>query len=220
VESGCRNISNCLSIGTKVDLCSKGLKEMAREKGWWDGEEPFHWATVLGGGACGELESPDSRWRCGKKLLEEGAREGKFMVDDMMMVLRDEKSGINRPGGDFPTAGSQVSTLGSDLARPAHWLTASPAPSRSVFKPFIFCNNPQTSKLTESPKGAKLAPEARKHGLWRAVEGGEGGEEKEEKFRDLEKWCLDLGQGERRKQLDDIENVFNMAVDKEMELRK
>jgi len=74
--------------------------------------------------------------------------------------------------------------------------------------------------MTESPKGAKLAPEARKHGLWRAVEGGEGGEEKEEKFRDLEKWCLDLGQGERRKQLDDIENVFNMAVDKEMELRK
>ena len=76
VESGCRNISNCLSIGTKVDMCSKGLKEMAREKGWWDGREPFHWAEVLGGGACGELESPDSRWRCGKNLLEEGAREG------------------------------------------------------------------------------------------------------------------------------------------------
>merc|ERR1719244_316064 len=27
VVSGCKNISNCLSIGTKVDLCSKGLKE-------------------------------------------------------------------------------------------------------------------------------------------------------------------------------------------------
>ena len=130
VESGCRNISNCLSIGTKVDMCSKGLKEMAKEKGWWDGREPFHWAEVLGGGACGELESPDSRWRCGKNLLEEGAREGRFLVEDMMRVLRDERSGINRPGGEFPTAGSQVSTLGSERARAAHWLTATLAPSR------------------------------------------------------------------------------------------
>ena len=130
VESGCRNISNCLSIGNKVDLCSGGLMEMAREKGWWDGVEAFNWSVVLGGGACGELENPDSRWRCGKKLLEEGARQGKFSVEDMIGVLRDEKSGINRPGGDFPTAGSQVSVLGSDSARACHWLTASLAPSR------------------------------------------------------------------------------------------
>ena len=48
----------------------------------------------------------------------------------MMEVLRDEESGINRPGGEFPTAGSQVSTLGSSEARPCHWFTATPGPAR------------------------------------------------------------------------------------------
>jgi len=128
----------------------QGVEGDGQREGLVGWEEPFHWATVLGGGACGELESPDSRWRCGKKLLEEGAREGKFMVDDMMMVLRDEKSGINRPGGDFPTAGSQVSTLGSDLARPAHWLTASPAPSRWEFQ---ISDEIPVGKIENSEKG-------------------------------------------------------------------
>ena len=49
------------------------------------------------------------------------------------------------------------------------------------------------------------------------MEGGKG--EGEELMR-LEKWCLELGEGERRKQFKDIENIFNVAVEKEMELRK
>jgi len=214
VEYGCRNISNCLSIGTKVDVCSKGLTELAREKGWWDGVEPFNWATVLGGGAIGELESPDSRWRCGKKLLEEGAVQVKFRVEDMIRILRDEKSGINRPGGDFPTAGSQVSSLGFGTARPCHWFTATPGPSVSVFKPFIFCDNNRITRLVESPKGSALSPGDRKHELWRMVERGfvEVGE--------LESWCLELGEEERRKDNVAIENVFNKAVNREIDLRK
>ena len=33
-------------------------------------------------------------------------------------------------GGDFPTAGSQVSTLGLGSRSPCHWFTASPSPAR------------------------------------------------------------------------------------------
>eukprot|EP00092_Neocalanus_flemingeri_P093404 GFUD01118711.1.p1 GENE.GFUD01118711.1~~GFUD01118711.1.p1 ORF type:complete len:403 (+),score=147.85 GFUD01118711.1:56-1264(+) len=217
VERGCRNISNCLSIGTRVDLCSRGLMETAKENGWWNGVEPFNWAIVLGGGASGELENPDSRWRCGKNLLEENAKLGKFRVEDMMEVLRDEKSGINRPGGDFPTAGSQVSSLGCGTARACHWLTATLAPSRSVFKPFVFCSSNKITGLTQSPAGVRLAPGERKHPLWKMVEAGkEGGEE----IRQLESWCLETGYQERRKPFSEIDNVFNEAVEKEFNLRQ
>ena len=41
---GYRNISNALSIGTKIDAMSAGLKDYAKEKGYWDGNEPFDFA--------------------------------------------------------------------------------------------------------------------------------------------------------------------------------
>jgi len=66
----------------------------------------------------------------------------------MFRVLRDKESGICRDcDAAFPTAGSQVSTLSS--TRPSvHWFTATPDPSRSVFKPFIFTKNAKISKHT------------------------------------------------------------------------
>ena len=38
-----RNISNCMSIATKIDLMSEGLKEKAQNEGWWDGKTTFNW---------------------------------------------------------------------------------------------------------------------------------------------------------------------------------
>ena len=43
-----RNISNCMSIGTKIDLMSNGLKENAQNEGWWDGKTSFNWTEVIG----------------------------------------------------------------------------------------------------------------------------------------------------------------------------
>ena len=130
IEKGYRNISNCLSIGTKFDKSSHDLKEIAIEKGWWNGIDAFHWSSILGGQSSGQLKSPDHRWTCGKELLEKGSKDGKFSVVDMMTVLRDEASGINRPSGDFPTAASQVSTLSDAAMKSVHWFTASLSPSR------------------------------------------------------------------------------------------
>ena len=84
---------------TKVDLSSAGLHSLARERGWWDGESPFSWASVLGQGSVGQLTDPSGRWSCGKRLLEQGAAGNTFSPTKMMEVLRDEASGINRPGG-------------------------------------------------------------------------------------------------------------------------
>lgn len=36
--AGCRNISNALSIGTKIDRSSADLKEVAQKHGFWDGQ--------------------------------------------------------------------------------------------------------------------------------------------------------------------------------------
>lgn len=71
VQSGCRNISNCLSIETKIDLCSQGLAEKAKELGFWSedkGDLNFRLAFSDG--------SLDSRYTCGRKLLEKLSSSG------------------------------------------------------------------------------------------------------------------------------------------------
>jgi len=167
VENGVRNISNCLSVTTKVDLCSDGLFTMAKKNGWWDGETQFNWSQVIGGEARGSLTSPDRRWVCGKKLLQDRAKDKKFSVQNMIEVLRDEDSGINRPGGDFPTSGSQVSILGRTGSFPCHWFTATPVPTWAIFKPFVFGDNIlHITNSTLSPEGDNLQPDEREHELW------------------------------------------------------
>ena len=49
------------SVTTQIDLSSEGLQETARARGWWDGETPFSWRQVMGGGTQGSLTSPDTR---------------------------------------------------------------------------------------------------------------------------------------------------------------
>ena len=116
---------------TKLDLCSADLHSEARQRGWWDGQQPLNWAQVMGGRTRGELTNPGGRWAAGLNLLQERSVNNKFRVENMMEVLRDTHSGINRPGGDFPTAGSQVSILGKQGGPlPCHWFTGSASPSK------------------------------------------------------------------------------------------
>ncbi|KAK8759163.1 hypothetical protein V5799_003200 [Amblyomma americanum] len=111
IKSGCRNISNCLSIETKIDLCSQGLKEEAKKLGYWDdsrGELNFRLAF-----SDGEV---DRRYTCGKKLLEKlSAKEEGIGEREMMRVLRDKPSGICMSLGAFVSTGSQVTLTGQLL---------------------------------------------------------------------------------------------------------
>ena len=45
-----------------------------------------------------KLTSGDMRLRCGTQLLSDKSGDNMFSVQHMMEVLRDEESGINRPG--------------------------------------------------------------------------------------------------------------------------
>ena len=47
VAGGVRNISNQLSIGTKIDKMSEGLQDYAKSKGYWDGNGDFHFANIF-----------------------------------------------------------------------------------------------------------------------------------------------------------------------------
>lgn len=137
VTTGHRNISNCYSIRTQIDLSSPNLKEEAQKAGLWHGSGDFDFAQVFSG----EKNPGEPRFTNGKKLLSKLSADATFDVSAMMKVLRDEKSGICRScSNPFPTASSQVSAISSDLKRrPAcHWFTGTPDPSKSVFKPFIF----------------------------------------------------------------------------------
>ncbi|KAL3219396.1 hypothetical protein MRX96_030415 [Rhipicephalus microplus] len=204
IKTGCRNISNCLSIETKIDLCSEGLKEEAKKRGFWDdsrGDLNFRLAFSTG--------EVDSRYTCGKQLLEKlSANEG-IGEEEMMRVLRDKRSGICMSSGSFVSTGSQVSVLapGSSKRLSCHWFTGTPDPAHSVFKPFIFCDHVLPSRHIVSPvfehDPAKTKPRFeftvdRRHTLYRHHEqalkamqaGSTTGKELHALMTDLEAKCI------------------------------
>ncbi|KAF8787246.1 Secernin-3 like protein [Argiope bruennichi] len=136
IKEGVRNISNELSIRTNINLKYDDLEKVANEKGLWNPKRPFDFKMAFD--VDDDLESP--RYKAGKQLLTNFSQNGEFKATDMFKVLRDKPSGICMSSGSFVSTGSQVSVLqksGSGLPS-CHWFTATPDPSRSVFKPFIF----------------------------------------------------------------------------------
>ncbi|XP_014772451.1 secernin-3 isoform X1 [Octopus bimaculoides] len=156
VTSGLRNLSNILTIGTDYDELAEGTKEHAEKYGWWDpAEGEFHFAKSF----CqtySEVEKMDkfthSRYASGREMLEEFSKDKRFCVADMISILKDEPSGINMKGV-FRTMSSHVSFIrppGSPLAS-CHWLTGTPDPVFSIFKPFVFTDGANIGASTKSP---------------------------------------------------------------------
>ncbi|XP_063056492.1 secernin-2 [Engraulis encrasicolus] len=136
--AGVKNISNQLSIDTDISLEHPDLRSMAQTQGWWDGQEPFSFNTVFNpDNPPARMELAKQRYRGGTELLRQ--HDGSVTAEVMMGILRDKTSGICMDSGGFCTTGSMVSILPRDAALPCvHFFTATPDPSRSVFKPFIF----------------------------------------------------------------------------------
>ncbi|XP_072903294.1 secernin-3 [Hemitrygon akajei] len=147
VSEGVRNISNQLSITTKIDKEHPELRDHAKDRGWWDGKIKFNFAAVYSyQGSANEL---DDRYCAGLRLLNK--HKGNIRVETMMEILRDKESGINMEGG-FTTTGSMASILPMDTyLHCIHFFTATPYPERSVFKPFIFVQNMGQFLQTSSP---------------------------------------------------------------------
>jgi secernin len=96
LESSCRQwvarrvkeracISNRLTLGTGYDLASPDVKEHARERGWWDGGEPFDFAAVYSSEASDPLFACARLERSGELL----ARRGPRRLREMFAMLRD-----------------------------------------------------------------------------------------------------------------------------------
>ncbi|CAL8331213.1 unnamed protein product [Merluccius merluccius] len=138
VAEGVKNISNQLTIGTEISAEHPELRAVAQAQGWWDGEGEFSFSQVF------SLENPPvrmemakTRYRGGTALLQQ--HNGSVTAEVMMSILRDKPSGICMDSEGFCTTSSMVSILPRDPSLPCiHFFTATPDPSRSIFKPFVF----------------------------------------------------------------------------------
>uniref|UniRef100_A0A672UAE0 Secernin-2 n=1 Tax=Strigops habroptila TaxID=2489341 RepID=A0A672UAE0_STRHB len=208
IPEGSRNISNQLSIGKEITAEHPGLRQRARSQGWWSGDGEFSFADVFSlEQQPPRMEAAKARYRAGRELLQQHA--GHITAETFMGILRDKASGICVDTEGFRTAGSMVSMLPRDPALPCvHFFTATPDPSRSVFKPFVFVAGlkpvPQVRSPTFRDDPAKQIPRFqstvdRRHELYRrhqaALELMESDQERGQKLlqmlRDLEKQGLE-----------------------------
>jgi len=142
-------MSNVYSIEDDYNLQSNNLEKFAKEKKFffWDGQEKLNFAqTFQDPSRC-----TDARLKAGRKLLENLTINGNFSVFDMISILRDDQAGISvfdKVRG-VRTTSSQVSVLTSNK-NACHFLTGTPNPKQSLFKPFIFSNKVHLGPLTVS----------------------------------------------------------------------
>lgn len=138
IQGGARNISNQLSIGTDISAEHPELRSHAKAQGWWSGQGVFDFAEVFSlTQQPVRMEAAKARFRAGCEMLQR--QQGSITAEVMMDILRNKESGICMDSGGFRTTASMVSVLPQDPTKPCvHFLTATPDPSRSVFKPFIF----------------------------------------------------------------------------------
>uniref|UniRef100_H3D9G0 Secernin-2 n=1 Tax=Tetraodon nigroviridis TaxID=99883 RepID=H3D9G0_TETNG len=138
ITEGVKNISNQLTIGAEISAEHPELRSVAQAHGWWDGQGEFNFSQVF------SPENPPARMELAKQRYKGGTEllhhyDGSVTAEVMMSILRDKASGICMDSGGFCTTGSMVSILPRDASLPCiHFFTATPDPSRSVFKPFIF----------------------------------------------------------------------------------
>ncbi|RWS28678.1 Secernin-2-like protein, partial [Leptotrombidium deliense] len=224
IESGFRNISNCLSISTKIDLMSDGLKEAAVKNGLWSGNGEFNFANVFGNE--GEIKVC-GRYQAGLSLLKNLTESHQFDVNSMLHILRDDQicRGIH---DSFPTQASQVSVLSSPGSNRAHchWFTCTPDARVSAFKPFIFVKNVKQSQKTCSPAGSD-----RKHVLYARKEKFYKQCSKEEKekmrktLREMEATCIEevedtLDNFDANDESLQLSELFNDTVEAELRFYK
>nr|XP_021187588.2 secernin-3 [Helicoverpa armigera] len=218
LKSGYRNISNGLTITTKIDKQSENLLEKAKRMGLWDGQSEFNFTRCFSSGG------DELRQREGERLLKEASVSSAFEVRDMMNILRHKDSRICRSCDDtFPTQGSQVSCI-SEAGISVHWFTATPDPSVSYFKPFVF-----TQKAQASPHMVSPDEPLREHLLYKLHKENiaKGDNEKltkslqkyeEEYIEKMEKYLNNLPAGQTT--VDDLDNLLKGCVETELNLYK
>ncbi|KAM4688615.1 secernin-1 [Discoglossus pictus] len=130
ITDGVKYICTHLSLKTQIDLEHPELRDHAKSQGWWSEDKEFNFSEVFS-----EDGPHDS---CSLKEATE-SQEGNLTVETLINILRDKSHGINVDTEQFVTTASAVSVLPQNESSPCvHFLTATPDPSRSIYKPFIF----------------------------------------------------------------------------------
>ncbi|XP_027481702.1 secernin-2 isoform X3 [Zalophus californianus] len=213
IQEGARNISNQLSIGTDISAEHSELRTHALAQGWWGGQGTFDFAQVFSlTQQPVRMEAAKARFQAGQELLQQ--QRGGITAEVMMGILRNKESGICMDSGGFRTTASMVSILPRDPTQPCvHFLTATPDPSRSVFKPFIFGAGAAQAPQVLSPTFGAQDPVRtqprfqtqvdRRHTLYRGHQVALGlmereqdrGQQLRQKQRDLEQEGLEAARG-------------------------
>ncbi|XP_006166158.1 secernin-2 isoform X1 [Tupaia chinensis] len=237
IQEGARNISNQLSIGTDISAEHPELRTHAQAQGWWGGQGTFDFAQVFSlTQQPVRMEAAKARFRAGRELLQQ--QQGGITAEVMMGILRNKESGICMDSGGFRTTASMVSILPRDPTLPCvHFLTATPDPSRSVFKPFVFGAGVAQAPQVLSPTfGAqdpvRILPRFqtqvdRRHSLYRGHQTALGlmeseqdrGQQLRQQQRDLEQDGLEavrgLLTGEWAPEPQELGGLFQAFVEKE-----
>ncbi|XP_025714945.1 secernin-2 isoform X2 [Callorhinus ursinus] len=202
-----------LSIGTDISAEHSELRTHALAQGWWGGQGTFDFAQVFSlTQQPVRMEAAKARFQAGQELLQQ--QRGGITAEVMMGILRNKESGICMDSGGFRTTASMVSILPQDPTQPCvHFLTATPDPSRSVFKPFIFGAGAAQAPQVLSPTFGAQDPVRtqprfqtqvdRRHTLYRGHQVALGlmereqdrGQQLRQKQRDLEQEGLEAARG-------------------------
>ncbi|ESP02240.1 hypothetical protein LOTGIDRAFT_224981 [Lottia gigantea] len=233
ITQGTENISSILTIETDYDLCSDGLKEKAEKAGFYkpeSGELNFYKTFHAAFSAYVRLTSQCST----NKPMLYFIVSDEFSQHNMFQILRNEPSSINF-SGELVTMASQVSVLqpqNGSMVPDVHWFTGTPNPSLSVFKPFIFSDQPVIGDVTIAPahdgKPTFQTVADRRHTLFKAHEKGrklmeEGtpnGKRLLQTMKSLEIQCvLDVSeylQNFDKTKLDEVHDLFKDLTESEV----
>ncbi|TRY66736.1 hypothetical protein DNTS_033077 [Danionella cerebrum] len=232
ITAGVKNISNQLTISSDISAEHRDLRTVAQDQGWWSGEGCFSFCEAL------SLENPPARMQLAQQRYKGGTallkqHNGAMTAEVMMSILRDKASGICMDSEGFCTTGSMVSILPRDPDVPCvHFLTATPDPSRSVFKPFIFSEAVRAVSMVMSPQYGPDDPVRtrprfqkqvdRKHELYRAhqtaITRPDDGASLQETMRYLESQCLEEIEAMLRGEIQgqELGDLFYDCVDAEI----
>jgi secernin len=145
IKDGIRNISNSLSIRSEYNIAKEGIIDYALDKGYCDNRDEFDFAKCFTQGIYQEHYKHITRYSresWGNYLLQ--SNFGKINPIIMMEILRDHYGGICMHGA-FRTTASQVSYLSEKNT--VHWMTGSPHPCISFFKPFVVSSQDEPKNI-------------------------------------------------------------------------
>jgi secernin len=163
ITEGFRAFGKGFSVGTKIDKKSEGLEDKLKELGLFDGSGELNFSGAF------SMEIPETKWPC-----EEPASG--FSAQKMFEVLRASSEGKEEIASSF------VSVLKASNA--VYWLTGTPNPRESVFKPFIFTSEAKMSPLT-------ALKDDEDETLLRKLHANRNWDQVGELLKSLEKECVD-----------------------------